>query len=266
MLAAILLATAGVAIAAAVIDSSEDEGASDGTPPIEEDGLTVVAEDGEPEQIDLETLEEVDGAQVFEGSEENETIYIDPDTTSEFSIQLNSGGADTVVTGLGQFIDTRDDEEADAEENADTVRLVYTPDAAEELFENGSVRSLYYMDSNDVLELEFPEGSDGTVLPVHITQEFQPGPACCSSGENIWMTLVYVPAGVEYSEEELEASYGHNWEEFGMVPIADFYLGERGDIDRTHEGGERIEWDDVTAPPILTSNLPIAPRIFVDFF
>lgn len=280
MLGTILFAALGIAAIATAIDSDGDNGADiaegdvpppieeeDGTPSlIQEDGLTVVTGNQEPEQIDVETLDENGDARVYQGSEADETVYIDPDTTSEFHVRLSSGGADTVVTGLGQTISTTDGVDAGAEE-ADTVRLIYTPGASEELFEDGSVRGSFSMDQADLLEVEFPEGEDGTLLPVYSIHTDLPGsaPACCSSGEQHELTLVYIPAGVEYSLEELEDGYYHDWEALGMVPIADFHLGERGDIDLTHEGGEATAWDFVTEPPTVTSNLAIERQITIRY-
>ncbi|KIC12211.1 hypothetical protein RA19_02895 [Leisingera sp. ANG-M1] len=269
MLAAILIATAGVAIAAAVIDSDDEdqsaEPSEDGsTPPVEEDGLTVVTEDGEPEQIDPETLDELNGAKVFEGTSEDETVYIDTDTISEFRIWLGQGGADTVVTGLGQSIDTTDDDTGDAGETADTVRLIYTPGQPEEVFEHGTVRGSFKMDEEDELELEFPEGTGGTILPVYYVTSYYPADACCSGGEDHGLALIYVPEGVEYSEEDLVENYETRWEDRGMVPIAELNLGQNGWVDYTHDGGEAYEYDDVTNPPVLSSNLEFASQITIN--
>lgn len=289
MLGTILFAALGIAAIATAISSDgdsdediveddaplpvEDEdtplpvGEEDGPPSLtQDDGLTVVTGNQEPEQIDVETLDEVDGARIYAGSEADETVYIDPDTTSEFSIRMGSGGADTVVTGLGQNISTTDGADADAEE-ADTVRLIYTPGASEELFEDGSVRGSFSMDKNDVLDVQFPEGESGTLLPVYSTFVSYPRDACCSYEEEHELTLVYIPDEVEYSLEELESGYYHDWEALGMVPIADFHLGQRGDIDYTHEGesGEFREWDYVREPPTVTSNLAIERQILIRY-
>ncbi|MCE8555766.1 hypothetical protein KBY29_15750 [Ruegeria pomeroyi] len=249
-------------------DDAPPVGEEDGAPSlIQDDGLTVVTGNQEPEQIDVETLDENGDARVYRGSEADETVYIDPDTTSEFSILLGrGGGADTVITGLGQNISTTDGADADAEE-ADTVRLIYTPGASEELFEGGSVRGRFSMDKNDVLDVQFPEEESGTLLPVYSTFESYPRDACCSFEEEHELTLVYIPAEVEYSLEELESGYYHDWEALGMVPIADFHLGERGEIDFTHEGegGEFREWDYVREPPTVTSNLAIERQITIHY-
>jgi len=280
VLGTILFAALGVAAIATVISSDDDshEEIADGDvpPPIEEEdgtpsliqenGLTVVTGNEEPVQIDVEALDEDGDARVYQGSEADETVYIDPDTTSEFSILMGSGGADTVVTGLGQNISTTDGADADAEE-ADTVRLIYTPGASEELFEDGSVRGSFSMDKNDVLDVQFPEGESGTLLPVYSTFVSYPRDACCSFEEEHELTLVYIPDEVEYSLEELESSYYHDWEALGMVPIADFHLGQRGEIDFTHEGesGEFREWDYVREPPTVTSNLAIERQILIRY-
>ncbi|MEX0304063.1 MAG: hypothetical protein AB3N24_16715 [Leisingera sp.] len=269
MLAAILIATAGIAVAAAVIDSEDEEESAErpeegSAPPVEEDGLTVVAADGEPEQIDPETLDELNGARVFEGTGEDETVYIDPDTTSEFRIWLGSGGADTVVTGLGQSIDTTDDGAGETGETADTVRLIYTPGQAADVFEHGTVRGGFRMDEEDELDLVFPEGTGGTILPVYYVTSHYPADACCSGGEDHGLALIYVPEGVEYSEEDLVENYETRWEERGMVPIAELNLGQNGWADYTHDGGDAYEYDYVTKPPLLSSNLEFASQITIN--
>ncbi|WP_175392981.1 hypothetical protein [Leisingera sp. JC1] len=270
-----MLATAGLAVAAAVIDANDEEEEAEqpkesSTPPAEEDslteedGLTVATGDAEPERIDPETLEEEFGARVFEGTEEDETVYIDADTTSEFLIRLGSGGADTVVTGLGQSINTIDEETEDGADSADTVRLIYTPGQPEEVFERSGVRGSFRMDEEDTLEIEFPEGSGGTILPVYYISQYYPADACCSSGEDHALELVYVPEGVEYSEEDLVSNYDTSWLERGMVPLAELYLGQSGWVDYSHDGGTVYEYDNITNPPVLLSGLSFAPQITID--
>ncbi|MFW8635183.1 hypothetical protein [Cribrihabitans pelagius] len=59
-------------------------------------------------------------------------------------------------------------------DNPDTVRLVYTPGAADELLEFGTVRGTFTMDEDDGLLLDFPEGTEGAVQPVYWIHPCQP--------------------------------------------------------------------------------------------